>query len=136
MTNTRHAILVRLGASLLLLATSQSHAVEWSDTFIGYRWGTQFREPANTQDIKKNIFSLTHADGYKYGSNFFTVDMLQSDSKDPASGAFQGAEPGGAQEVFVVYRHTLMQARCSASTSARRTTISVPACAARSPACR
>lgn len=97
------------------MCASQANASEWSDTYLGYRYGSQFREPTNTQDVKKNIFSLTHADGYKYGSNFFTVDMLQSDSKDPASGAFQGASPGGAQEVFVVYRHTLSLGKVSGS---------------------
>ena len=103
-------------ASILLAAcVSQAQASEWSDTFIGYRYGTSFREPANTNEIAKNIFSLTHASGYKYGTNFFTVDMLKSDSNDPASGAFQGANPGGAQEVFAVYRHTLSFSKVSGS---------------------
>jgi len=79
------------------------HAADWSDTSIGYRYGTQFAEPFNDQDISKNIINLTHVSGYKYGTNFFNADLLLSDSKDPS---FAGSS-SGAHEVYVVYRHTL-----------------------------
>ena len=59
-------------------------AADWSDTAISWRYGQRFREPFNPADIKKNIFALTHASGYKYGTNYFNVDLLQSDSNDPA----------------------------------------------------
>ncbi len=91
-----------LSAALFATGIQQASAFEWADTYFGYRTGTQYREPFDTQKIGKNIFSLTHADGYKYGTNFFNVDMLQSDSADPAAGG-----GGGATEVFVVYRHEL-----------------------------
>ncbi|WP_234413693.1 outer envelope protein [Ideonella sp. A 288] len=80
-----------------------THAAEWSDTSIGYRFGTSFAEPFNPQDIRKNILNLNHASGYKYGSNFFNADLLLSDSKDPSS----AGATSGAHEVYVVYRHTL-----------------------------
>jgi nucleoside-specific outer membrane channel protein Tsx len=100
-------------AMLLGAISAPAQAFDWSDTSIGYRYGTQFREPSNTQDVSKNIISLTHSDGYKYGSNFFTVDTLLSNSKDPASGASTGASPGGAQEIYLVYRHTLSFSKVS-----------------------
>ena len=78
-------------------------AADWSDTSVSWRYGSDFREPFNPADIKKNIFALTHASGYKYGSNFFNVDLLNSDSKDPGS----LAQTGGAHEAYVLYRHTL-----------------------------
>jgi nucleoside-specific outer membrane channel protein Tsx len=78
-------------------------AAEWSDTSIGYRYGTKFAEPFGRSDITKSIYSLTHVSGYKYGTNFFNVDLLQSDNKDPQS----AASNVGAQEAYVVYRHTL-----------------------------
>ncbi|MDB5912416.1 MAG: outer envelope protein [Ramlibacter sp.] len=71
-------------------------AAEWSDTSIGYRYSNKFAEPFNPADISKNIVSLTHVSGYKFGGNFLNVDMLMSDKKDNT-----------AQEVYVVYRHTL-----------------------------
>lgn len=78
-------------------------AADWSDTSISYRTGTKYAEPFGSTSIRKHIVSLTHASGYKYGTNFFNVDLLKSDSKDPAS----AGSSEGAQEVYLVYRHTL-----------------------------
>lgn len=85
------------------LAALNSQAADWSDTSIGYRTGSKFAEPFNPEDIRKNILNLQHASGYKYGSNFFNVDLLMSDGKDPSS----ATSTDGAHEVYVVYRHTL-----------------------------
>lgn len=92
-------------AVLATLATSgvMAQAADWSDTSIGYRYGTEFSEPFNPNAIAKNIVNLTHVSGYKYGSNFFNVDFLMSDKKDPS--AF--GSTSGAQDIYVVYRHTL-----------------------------
>jgi nucleoside-specific outer membrane channel protein Tsx len=80
-----------------------AQAATFSDTSIGYRYGTDFSEPVNKDHISKDILNLNHVSGYKYGTNFFNVDMLLSDNKDPA-----GANSGnGAQEIYVVYRNTL-----------------------------
>ena len=98
---------IRLGAAGLFLgsmlaASVPATAADWSDTSIGYRYGTKFREPFNAQDISKNIVDLQHVSGYKYGTNFFNVDFLMSDSKDP-----QNVGGAGAQEAYVVYRNTI-----------------------------
>ena len=90
-------------AALALVSSTSASAAEWSDTSISYRVGTKFAEPFNPVDIRKNIFALTHASGYQYGSNFFNVDLLQSDSNDPGS----LTQRSGAQEVYAVYRNTL-----------------------------
>ncbi len=83
---------------------STAGAATFSDTYIGWRTGSEFAEPFNNQSISKNIFNLSNVSGYKYGSNFFNVDLLISDKNDPAS----AAQPNtGAQEAYVVYRHTL-----------------------------
>lgn len=78
-------------------------AAQWSDTSIGVRHGTKFREPFIAEDITKTIVDLQHASGYKYGTNFFNVDLLMSDHNDPAS----PGSSAGAQEAYVVYRHFL-----------------------------
>jgi nucleoside-specific outer membrane channel protein Tsx len=93
---------ITLAAALAAMSVS-SHAADWSDTYIGYRYGTQFREPFNPDDIAKNIFNLSHVSGYRFGTNFFNVDMLLSDDKDPAG----AGSTNGAHEVYVVYRHML-----------------------------
>lgn len=100
MTTTK--TLLAAGATLLL-SCSAAGAADWSDTSISWRYGTRFAEPYNPEHIKKHIFALTHASGYKYGSNFFNVDLLQSDETDPAS----LTQNEGAQEAYIVYRHLL-----------------------------
>ena len=44
-----------------------------------------------------------HNHRYSLGSNFLNVDVLMSNSYDPAN----GASSGGAQEIYVTYRHQL-----------------------------
>lgn len=80
-----------------------AQAADWSDTSIGYRTGTNYSEPFNNNAIRKNILNLNHVSGYKYGTNFFNVDFLISDEKDPSS----AGSTNGAHEIYVVYRHTL-----------------------------
>lgn len=105
MTHSRNIALTLL---LLGAATTATQGADWSDTSLGWRGGTTFREPYNDQNIKKNIVNLTHVSGYAYGTNFFNVDMLISDRNDPArANTPSGAAEDGAQEVYVVYRHTL-----------------------------
>ncbi|CAN5241046.1 hypothetical protein BH11PSE10_BH11PSE10_01600 [soil metagenome] len=100
-----HVSMKRAAAVAVISATAfaSAHAADWSDTSIGYRYGTKFAEPFNSEDISKNILNLNHVSGYKYGSNFFNVDLLLSDKKDPSS----ATSKDGAHEVYIVYRHTL-----------------------------
>ena len=58
------------------------------------------------QDIRKYIFGATHFDVWQYGTNFFNVEYLQSDFKDPPVGAATNAYVG-ADEVYGLYRGTL-----------------------------
>jgi len=85
-----------------ILFSLNAMAAGFSDTSISYRYGTEFREPYNPDDITKNIIALTHASSYDYGQNFVNVDFLFSNYKDPST-------PGGsgAQEAYVVYRNTI-----------------------------
>ncbi|MEO6852619.1 MAG: outer envelope protein, partial [Rhodoferax sp.] len=78
---TRTGTLV-LAAAAALTTGTLAQAADWSDTSIGYRYGNSFREPFNPSDISKNIVNITHASGYKYGSNFLNLDILESDSTD------------------------------------------------------
>lgn len=79
------------------------HAADWSDTSVSWRYGTDYREPFNSQDIAKNIVALTHVSGYKYGTNFFNADFLMSDKNDPAS----LTQKSGANEAYILYRNTV-----------------------------
>jgi nucleoside-specific outer membrane channel protein Tsx len=88
---------------LVVLAAVPASAADWSDTYLGFRTGTKFQEPGIPDSIKKDIYSLSHVSGFSLGTNFFNVDMLKSDSKDPAN----AANSNGAQEVYVAYRNNL-----------------------------
>lgn len=79
-----------------VLGVQHSHAFDWTNNSLSYRYGTQFREPFNTRDIAKNIVSFTHANGYTYGTNFLRVEHLISDGND-----------SNAKETYIIYRHTL-----------------------------
>ena len=93
----------KLVVALLIGCSLPAAAEDSSDTFIGYRYGTRFREPNNPDDIAKNIVQFAHASTYRYGSNYLNIDYFKSDSKDPAS----GTDPGGAAESYLTYRHQL-----------------------------
>lgn len=86
----------------LSLASNHVHAKEWSDTFVGFRYGTDFTEPSVHGKIQKEIYQLGHTSGNEYGSNFFNLDVLKSDSHDPKKDSDSGATEG-----YLVYRHQL-----------------------------
>jgi len=82
-------------AALVLAATSsltahEAQGAEWSDTEVNYQYGTRFEEPFNPDHVTKNIVTLQHASGYKWGRNFFFVDFLKSDSADDNAGEVYG----------------------------------------------
>jgi nucleoside-specific outer membrane channel protein Tsx len=83
--------LFKLGAlaAACLFATA-SYAADWSDTELQLLHGTQFRDNGNDAEFAKSILTLQHASGWKYGRNFFFVDMLKSDAKDNRYGEVYG----------------------------------------------
>lgn len=108
-------VLKPLGLAVAIACAAGAHAADWSDTSIGYRYISKegaFVADANNNkvDVAKQIVALSHISGYKYGSNFFNIDVLKSDSNNPAANGTPFNGPGsnsGAQEVFAIYRHDL-----------------------------
>lgn len=100
-------LIVRFGqnlvAALLLGCSLPAAAEDSSDTFIGYRYGTRFREPTIPHEITKSIVEFAYASTYRYGSNYLNLDYFKSDSNDPAS----GTDSGGAVEFYLTYRNQL-----------------------------
>lgn len=89
----------------------------FSDTQVSYRYVFPSAEPgvsvrdasgqAVGRAIPKNVLNVFHTDGWAYGTNLFSVDVLQSGSQDPAGDKF-GVDPRrGATEVYGLYRGTL-----------------------------
>lgn len=110
---------IRIAAAVALAcAAGAASAADWSDTFIGYTYGPQFRQPGSDAFVTKNIFTLQHVSGYKYGTNFFNVDMLKSDTNNRAKGPTIGSpSERGAQEVYVTYNTLLSFNKLTNSTS-------------------
>ncbi|WP_260854420.1 hypothetical protein [Paraburkholderia sp. BCC1884] len=75
--------------------------VSWNDTYIGYRYGSDFHYPGVPDKVAQNIGYLTTTGGFKFGSYAFNVDYLVSNSANPEAG---GPSSGGAQEVYSVGR--------------------------------
>ncbi|OLL31563.1 hypothetical protein BTH42_11545 [Burkholderia sp. SRS-W-2-2016] len=78
--------------------------VSWNDTYIGYRYGSNFHYPGVPEKVAQNIGYLTTIGGFRFGSYAFNVDYLVSNSANPEAG---GPSNGGAQEVYSVGRVTL-----------------------------
>ena len=77
------AVLSSVGAIVVgLTATAGgAHAQIFQDNSLGYRYGTQFKEPGVTSnDITKSIVNFTHVDADKWGGDFFSLDILFSAS--------------------------------------------------------
>lgn len=99
MTTTRRFAPLALACALVGVPAA-AQAATWSDTFVGYRHGTDFHEPTNTRAVEKHVLQFTHASGYAVGQNFLNLDIFQSDKADPASGG-----GSGATEFYMTYRH-------------------------------
>ncbi|MEI7443820.1 MAG: outer envelope protein [Burkholderiales bacterium] len=95
-----------LVAAGLLAAAGTAAAADFSDTWIGFRKSNSYTEPAIAKDVPKNIYTIGHFSGYKYGTNFFALDILRSLENDPARGG-----GGQAQELYAVYRSSLSSSK-------------------------
>lgn len=90
------SLALSLCASMALTLSTGARAADWADNEIQYLYGSKFHDVSNDVDTAKSIITLQHASGYKYGRNFFFVDMLKSDSTDGRYG-----------EIYGEYYHTL-----------------------------
>ena len=86
----------------------QAMASDWNDASLGFRYGTRFEQPGSDAKIRKDIINFTYVGGSKYFVNFFTVDMLDYQTNEPAKGP-DNATPSdrGSHEVYAVYSTTL-----------------------------
>lgn len=87
---------------------------DYSDTSLSWSFNFTTREPNLLYAASKNVFTLTHIDAWKYGTNFLNIDLLKSDSRDPEApwaGPGFPVPPGGigdgAFEAYGLYRGAL-----------------------------
>jgi nucleoside-specific outer membrane channel protein Tsx len=76
----------------------------WNDTFVGYRYASDFHFPGSAAKVAQNIGSLTTTGGFGLGSYFFNVDYLQSDRNNPEASpaGVSGVGTHGADETYSV----------------------------------
>lgn len=77
----------------------------WNDTFLGYRYSSNFHFPGSAAKVAQNIGSLTTTGGFSLGSYYFNADYLTSDRNNPEAGpdGVEGASGNhGAQETYSV----------------------------------
>jgi hypothetical protein len=77
-----------------------------NDNAITYYHAFNATDPG-TSVTAKNVAEYTHFDVWKYGTNFFDIQGLQSDNRDPASPCVPGQGCIGAVEVYALFRSTL-----------------------------
>jgi nucleoside-specific outer membrane channel protein Tsx len=75
--------------ALLPLLAANSHAgSNWSTTNFQYHYGTEYE----LGDEKRTLITLEHANGWKYGDNFFFVDITNPNRTGEATGTELYAE--------------------------------------------
>jgi hypothetical protein len=90
--------------------------VTYSYIFTAAQPGMFSVNPDGTVNAKttKQVYSFTHFDIWRYGTNFFTISLYKSDHNDPAApcinagitSAFLPATCAGASEIYGLFRST------------------------------
>lgn len=62
----------------------QANLFAWTDTEIQYLHGYGYQMPKNPNDVSRSIITLSHADGWALGRNFFFMDTLISEQGEPS----------------------------------------------------
>ncbi|MDA8258635.1 MAG: nucleoside-binding protein [Betaproteobacteria bacterium] len=81
-------------------------AVDFSDTALAYRYGSNFTEPARQHGIAKDILTLSHVNSGQSGLHALSLEGRYSDHNDSKKGSTDGAT-----EYLFNYRYQLAAAR-------------------------
>lgn len=63
----------------ILPVNAQAKLFAWTDTEIQYLHGEGYQMPTNPNAVSRSIITLSHADGWALGHNFFFMDTLISE---------------------------------------------------------
>jgi hypothetical protein len=112
-----------LGVAIAAAGASQSNAQSKvanppplftvNDNSVSYAYRFSATDPFVTDHTGKSVVTFTHFDAWAYGTNFFNIDLLKSNSNDPANPcglpitgiAATGCE--GTTEIYGFFRSTL-----------------------------
>jgi hypothetical protein len=81
------------------------------DDRVTFAYQFDATQPGSAGKTAKQVYAFTHFDVWTYGTNFFNIDLLKSDHRDPA-GPCLGPTPGltscaGATEIYGLIRSTI-----------------------------
>lgn len=77
------SLLIAASVSVLpLLSATSAAGNNWSTTNFQYHYGTDYE----LGDEKRTLITLEHANGWKYGDNFFFVDITNPNREGEATG--------------------------------------------------
>lgn len=71
-----------LALSAGLLGASVAQAADWSKTSVLLLDGSGYKNVPSNTEYDTQVLTLEHVDGWKYGSNFFFVDVTDPNSSD------------------------------------------------------
>ncbi len=69
----------RVLALISVILAVPCFAADWSSTNVQFLKGDDFESPFGGEKYSNNIATLEHASGWKYGDNFFFVDVINGD---------------------------------------------------------
>lgn len=69
---------------LFSISTVRADWFEWTNNEIQYLHGDNYHEPFNPNNISQSIITITHADSWKFGRNFFFLDTLITENGQPS----------------------------------------------------
>ena len=81
---------IALLVALTSLNTAQADWLEWSSSEIQYLHGESYRMPFNPKQVSMSTITVTHADGWSLGRNFFFMDTYISDAGQPQQTSVYG----------------------------------------------
>lgn len=75
---------LRVGVGVMMalgLGMQAAQAADWSKSNIQLLYGTGYADNFGIDDEKKAVMTFEHANGWKYGDNFFFVDVSNPNAK-------------------------------------------------------
>ena len=78
--DTRPFAYIALLLALTTVNVAHGAIFEWSNNEIQYLYGNGYRKPNNPNQISQSTITITHADRWSLGRNFFFMDTYISDA--------------------------------------------------------
>ncbi len=100
-----------LACSVFSATRANAAGIQWQDFYLSYRYVPNNVQPGYAGSTPANEVNLSYANGWTYGSNFFSLDFEQFSLGDPSvTNPYFSPQPQsnlGSSEFYGVFRTTL-----------------------------